>query len=159
MESIKDPLTAGVIGAAIEVHRSLGPGLFETVYADCLASELEHRGLAVNRQVLVPLVYREARLEASYRIDLLVEGKLVVEVKAVERMLPVHDAEILTCMRMSRSPVGLLLNFNTPVLKDGIKRFVNRRGAEEGTERGSEEPDGAAETQGGRGLAEDSPLG
>ena len=137
METIKDQLTSAVIGAGIEVHRLLGPGLFETVYDECLAWELEHRGLTVNRQVLVPAVYKEARLEASYRIDLLVEGKLVVEVKAVERILPVHDAHILTSMKMSRSPVGLLLNFNTPVLKDGIKRFVNRHGDEEGRDPGS----------------------
>lgn len=159
MESIKDPLTAGVIGAAIEVHRLLGPGLFETAYDECLARELEHRRLTVNRQVLVPLVYKGARLEESYRIDLLVEGKLVVEVMAVERILPVHDAQILTYMKMSRSPVGLLLNFNTPVLKDGIKRFVNRWGGEEGRERGCEEPNGAAETHGRGGRAEASPLG
>jgi GxxExxY protein len=157
METIKDQLTSAVIGAGIDVHRLLGPGLFETVYDECLAWELEHRGLTVNRQVLVPVAYKEARLEASYRIDLLVEGKLVVEVKAVERILPVHEAQILTCMKMSRSPVGLLLNFNTPVLKDGIKRFVNRRGAEEDREAGSEEPNGAAETPGRRGCAEDSP--
>lgn len=132
MESIKDPLTAGAIGAAIEVHRLPGPGPFETVQDECRAWELEHRRLTLNRQVLVPVVYTDAWLEASYRIDLLVEGKLVVEVKAVERILPVHDPQIPTYMKMSRSPVGLLLNFNTPVLKDGIRRLVNRCGAEEG---------------------------
>ena len=99
----------------------------------------------MNRQVPVPVVYKGARLEASCRTDLLVEGKLVVEVKAVERILPVHDAQILTCTKMSRSPVGLLLNFNTAVLKDGIRRFVNRRAAEGGRATRSEEILGAAE--------------
>jgi len=125
METLKDPLTAAVIGAAIEVHRVLGPGLFETVYEECLAWELEHRSLAVRRQAAVPVVYKGNKLDASYRIDLLVEEKLVVEIKAVDRVLAVHDAQMLTYMRMSEISVGLLLNFNTPVLKDGIKRFVN----------------------------------
>ena len=128
METARDALTAAVIGAAIEVHRVLGPGLFETVYDECLCWELEHRSLAIRRQALVPVVYKANALDASYRIDLLVEEKLLVEVKAVERVLPVHDAQVLTYMKMSGASVGLLLNFNTPVLKDGIKRFVNTRG-------------------------------
>ena len=159
MDTNKDQLTAAVIGAGIEVHRTLGPGLFESVYEECLAWELEHRGLRVQRQASVPVAYKGIKLEASYRVDLLVEEKLVVEVKAVERILPVHDAQVLTYMRMSGTPVGLLLNFNTPVLKDGIKRFVNRRNPEDGPGLGSEEPNGAAETQGRRGCAEDSPQG
>jgi GxxExxY protein len=153
MDNNKDPLTAEVIGAAIEVHRSLGPGLFEAVYDECLAWELGERGFTLHRQVLIPVTYKGARLEASYRIDLLVEGELVVEVKAVERMLPVHDAQILTYLRMSGSRVGLLLNFNTPVLKDGIKRFVNRfEGG--GAEVGEVTANGAAEAQGRRDCAE-----
>jgi GxxExxY protein len=125
METGKDPLTAAVIGAAIEVHRVLGPGLFETVYEECLAWELEHRSLPVRRQAAVPVVYKGNKLAASYRIDLLVDERLVVEVKAVDRVLAVHDAQMLTYMKMSGIAVGLMLNFNTPVLKDGIKRFVN----------------------------------
>ena len=158
METSKDQLTAAVIGAGIEVHRALGPGLFESVYEECLVWELEHRGLQVQRQASVPVAYKGVRLEASYRVDLLVEQKLVVEVKAVERTLPVHDAQILTYMRVSGTPVGLLLNFNTPVLKNGIKRFVNHSfgGRSEDLE---VKPNGATETQGRRGCAEDSPLG
>ena len=125
MEASKDQLTAAVIGAGIEVHRTLGPGLFEAVYDECLAWELGSRGLRVGRQVAVPVVYKEVKLDASYRVDFLVERKLVVEVKAVERILPVHDAQVLTYMRMSGVAVGLLLNFNAAVLKDGIRRFVN----------------------------------
>src|SRR5690242_2464974 len=159
MDTNKDQLTSAVIGAGIEVHRALGPGLFESVYEECLAWELEHRGLQVQRQASVPVAYKGIRLEASYRVDLLVEEKLVVEVRAVERILPVHDAQVLTYMRMSGTPVGLLLNFNTPVLKDGIKRFVNHHGAGERRRMGSEEPNGAAEMQGRRGFAEDSPQG
>jgi GxxExxY protein len=129
-----DPLTSAVIGAAIEVHRVLGPGLFETVYEECLAWELDYRSIDVRRQVVVPVVYKGIRLDASYRIDLLVAGTLVVEVKAIERMLAIHDAQMLTYLKMSGACVGLLLNFNSPVLKDGIKRFSapKRRGEEDG---------------------------
>ena len=127
MEANKDQLTAAVIGAGIEVHRILGPGLFESVYDECLAWELGLRGLRVDRQAAIPVVYKEVKLDASYRVDFLVERKLVVEVKVVERILPVHDAQVLTYMRMSGIPVGLLLNFNAAVLKDGIRRFVNTR--------------------------------
>ena len=158
METSKDQLSAAVIGAGIEVHRTLGPGLFESVYEECLAWELEHRGLQVQRQASVPVAYKGIRLEASYRVDLLVEQKLVVEVKAVERTLPIHDAQILTYMRMSGTPVGLLLNFNTPVLKDGIKRFVNHAFGG-GLEDLEVKPNGATEAQGRRGCAEDSPQG
>lgn len=128
MQTVKDSLTAAVIGSAIEVHRVLGPGLFETVYEECLCWELERRALGVRRQAAVPVVYKGNELEASYRIDLPVEETLLVEVKAVDRVLSVHDGQILTYMKMSGARVGLLLNFNVPVLKDGIKRFVNTRG-------------------------------
>ena len=105
MGTARDELTAAVIGSAIEVHRVLGRGLFETVYEECLCWELERRALAVRRQAAAPVVYKDNTLDASYRIDLLVEEKLVVEVKAVERALPVHDAQILTYMKMSGASV------------------------------------------------------
>jgi GxxExxY protein len=129
METVRDALTSAVIGAAIEVHRALGPGLFESVYEECLAWELEHRSLPARRQLALPIVYKGNTLTASYRIDLLVEERLVVEVKAVERFLPVHDAQMLTYLKISGVAVGLLLNFNTPVLKDGIRRFARTRDA------------------------------
>jgi GxxExxY protein len=116
-------LTAMIIGAAIEVHRYLGPGLLESAYELCLLYELEQLGLKVERQKGLPLVYKEIGLEIGYRIDLLVEGLIVVEIKAVENILPVHEAQVLTYLKLSGCPLGLLLNFNVPLLKDGIRRF------------------------------------
>ena len=116
-------LTAMIIGAAIEVHRYLGPGLLESAYELCLLYELERLGLRVERQKGLPLVYKEIGLEIGYRIDLLVEGLIVVEIKAVENVLPVHEAQMLTYLKLSGCPLGLLLNFNVPLLKDGIRRF------------------------------------
>ena len=118
-----DPLSASVIGAGIEVHRHLGPGLFESAYEECLAWELEARGLQIRRQVAIPVVYKGVPLDVSYRVDLLVGDTLVVEVKSVEHLTSVHDAQVLTYMKISGAAVGLLLNFNTPVLRDGIRRF------------------------------------
>ncbi len=117
-------ISEGVLGAAIEVHRTLGPGLLESSYELCLAHELEQRGWRVVRQQALPLVYKRIRLEAGYRIDLLVEGKVVVEVKAVDALAPVHKAQLLTYLKLTGCRLGLLLNFNEPVLKDGIRRIV-----------------------------------
>ncbi|MFZ2361443.1 MAG: GxxExxY protein [Anaerolineae bacterium] len=116
-------LTAMIIGAAIEVHRYLGPGLLESAYELCLLYELERLGLRVERQKGLPLVYKEIGLEIGYRVDLLVEGLIVVEIKAVENILPVHEAQVLTYLKLSGCPLGLLLNFNVPLMKDGIRRF------------------------------------
>ncbi len=156
MANNKDPLTAAIIGAAIEVHRMLGPGLFEAVYEECLAWELENRSIPIRRQVPVPVTYKGVKFEASYRVDLLVDERVVVEVKAVDRTAAVHDTQVLTYLRMLDAEVGLLLNFNTSVLKDGIKRFVNSAGRGEGELGDSNR---AAETQRRRGLAENSPGG
>ena len=128
-----DPLSAAVIGAAIEVHRNLGPSLFESAYEECLAWELAARGVPAHRQVAIPVVYKGVPLDVSYRVDLLVSGTLVVEVKSVERLTSVHDAQVLTYMKMSGARVGLLLNFNTPVLRDGIRRFSAPRAGEKAT--------------------------
>jgi GxxExxY protein len=117
-------LTERIIGAAIAVHRALGQGLLESAYEHCLLLELEAGGLAVRRQVPVDLVYREHRVEGAYRIDLLVEEVVVVEVKAVERMLPLHGSQVLTYVRLAGCKVGLLLNFNVDRLADGMKRVV-----------------------------------
>lgn len=117
-------LTSAIIGAAIEVHRAPGPGLLEAVYEECLARELTLRGIPFERQKPIPLVYKNVKLECGYRLDLLVDGRVVVEVKAVEALAPIHESVMLTYLRLSGSRLGLLLNFNIPVLKDGIRRFV-----------------------------------
>ncbi len=118
--------TERILGAAITVHRELGPGLLESAYQACLAFELEDCGLRVERQVALPVEYRGVRLDCGYRLDLIVERTVVVEIKAVERIVPVHEAQLLTYLRLSGLPLGLLLNFNVPLLKDGgIRRFIN----------------------------------
>jgi GxxExxY protein len=122
---IENQITEKIIGAAIAVHRSLGPGLLESVYGECLAVELELCGLRFERQRLVPIIYRGGIVAADLKIDLFVEQEIVVELKAIERLLPVHDAQLLTYLRLTNLQVGLLINFNVPVLRDGIKRLVN----------------------------------
>ncbi|MDE3181602.1 MAG: GxxExxY protein [Acidobacteriota bacterium] len=118
-------ITESVIGAAIQVHRVLGPGLLESAYQACLAFELEKRGLGAERQKPLPLVYEGVRLECGYRIDLLIEGSVVVEVKSIDAIAPIHEAQILSYLKLSGCKVGLLINFNVTVLKNGIRRFIN----------------------------------
>ncbi|MBK1630907.1 GxxExxY protein [Thiohalocapsa halophila] len=125
MALIPDDWTGEIIGAAIDVHRHLGPGLLESAYEICLAAELESRGVAVQRQLALPVCYKGRRLDAGYRIDLLVEQSVVVELKAVARLEPIHDAELLTYLKLAGLRYGLLLNFNVPVLKHGIRRILN----------------------------------
>jgi GxxExxY protein len=117
-------LTHAIIGAAIEVHRLLGPGLLENAYAECLARELTLRGISFEREKPIPLVYKDLRVDAGYRPDFIVDGKVVVELKAVEALAPIHDAIVLTYLRVSGCKIGLLMNFNVAVLKDGIRRLV-----------------------------------
>jgi GxxExxY protein len=118
-------ITEKIIGAAVAVHRELGPGLLETAYEACLAYELTQSGLSVERQKGLPMKYREVVLDCGYRMDLLVEDSVVVEVKAIENMLPVHEAQLLSYLRMSGHKVGLLINFNVRTLVTGIRRVVN----------------------------------
>ena len=120
----KDPLTDKVIGAAIEVHRTLGPGLLESAYEQCLCHELINRGLAIQRQIPIPVIYKGKEIECGFRADLIVDDTLLIELKAVERLLPLHQAQVLTYLKLSGLSTGLFINFNTKVLKDGIKRFV-----------------------------------
>jgi len=120
-----DGITDQVIGAAIQVHRALGPGLLESAYEACLAFELVERGLKVEQQKSLPVVYRQIKLDTGYRLDLLIEGMVIVEVKAVDRLAPIHDAQLLSYLKLSGCKVGLLINFNVKVLKQGIKRVVN----------------------------------
>ncbi|MFL5559953.1 MAG: GxxExxY protein [Gemmatimonadaceae bacterium] len=118
-----DTLTGVVIGAAIYVHRMLGPGLLESAYEDCLAWTLTSRGIALHRQRILPVTFEGREIEAAYRIDLLIENQVIVEVKALERVLPVHEAQLRTYLRLSGIKTGLLLNFLVPVMKDGIRRM------------------------------------
>jgi GxxExxY protein len=117
-------ITHEIIGAAVEVHKRLGPGLLESAYEECLPHELRLRNLRVDRRVAVPVVYKETRLECGYRIDLLVQGRIVVELKSVESLAPIHEAIILTYLRLSGHKIGLLINFNVAILKDGVRRFI-----------------------------------
>jgi GxxExxY protein len=117
-------LTHEIIGSAIEVHKVLGPGLLESAYELCMAHELTLRGLRFEKQKPIPVVYKGVKLEGGYRIDLYVEGKIVVELKAIDKLAPIHDATLLTYLRLSESKIGLIINFNVHVLKDGIRRLV-----------------------------------
>jgi GxxExxY protein len=119
-----DSLTERIIGLAIEVHRQLGPGLLEAAYEECLCYELKQASINFKRQVSVPVVYKSVRLDFTYRLDLVIENQLVVETKSVERLMPVHEAQVITYLRVTGLRVGLLLNFNTDVLKNGIRRLV-----------------------------------
>jgi GxxExxY protein len=120
----ENELTRQIIGAAIEVHRLLGPGLLESAYEGCLCHELALRRIHFEKQKPIPLVYKGTRLECGFRLDLLVEGRVVVELKSVDALGPIHEAIILTYLRLSGHSLGLLINFNVPVLKDGVRRFI-----------------------------------
>jgi GxxExxY protein len=120
-------LTHRVIGLAIEVHSCLGPGLLESACEECLCIELSCSGIAFGRQVPLPIEYKGARLDFGYRMDMVIEEKLIIEIKAVERVLPIHKAQLLTYLRLSGHPTGLLLNFNNIVLKNGIHRVALSR--------------------------------
>ena len=121
---IEEELTRLIIGAAIEVHRVLGPGLLESVYEECLCYELSLRGLRFNRQVPLPVVYKEIKLDCGFRMDVVVEDAVILELKSVEAIAPIHEAQLLTYLKLSGKRVGLMINFNVPVLKDGIVRRV-----------------------------------
>ena len=119
-----DELSRSVIGCAIEVHRNLGPGLLESTYPQCLACELSHAEIAFQMEVPLPVRYKDILLDCGYRIDLLISDDLIVEIKNVEALLPIHQAQILTYMRLASVPLGLLINFNVTKLQSGIRRFV-----------------------------------
>jgi GxxExxY protein len=124
LSSHLNQITQAVIGAAIEVHRTLGPGLLESAYHECLCREMLERNIPFERERPLPVEYKGIRLECGYRLDLLVAGEVVVEIKSVEALAPVHDAQLLTYLRLGGWKVGLLINFNVPVLKQGIHRKV-----------------------------------
>lgn len=122
----ENEITERIIGLAIEVHRSLGPGLLENAYQECLLYELAESGLVVEKQKPLPLVYKEVRLDAGYRLDLIVENKVIIEVKSIEAINDIHIAQLLTYLKVSGCKVGLLVNFNVLKLTDGLKRLVNK---------------------------------
>ena len=124
MTANRDLLTDRIIGLAIEVHRALGPGLLESAYEECLSHEFTIAGLAFQRQVPLPVVYKTVQLDCGYRMDFVVEGKVIVELKTVDRLIPIHSAQLLTYLKLSGLRVGLLMNFHTAILKDGLKRMI-----------------------------------
>jgi len=119
-------ITAIIIKNAIKVHKALGPGLLESAYKECLAYELLNDGMFVEKEKALPLIYENVHLECGYRIDLLVERKVVIETKSVEALADIHTAQILTYLKLSNCKIGLLINFNVPILKDGIRRCINK---------------------------------
>ena len=121
---LHEELTERIIGAAIEVHKSLGPGLLEAAYEECLCHELHLRGLSFERQVTLPVQYKGLKLDCGYRLDIVVENAVILELKSVEKVLPVHEAQLLTYLKLTGKRVGLIINFNVPVLKDGVVRKV-----------------------------------
>lgn len=118
-------ITAKILDACIDVHKNLGPGLLESVYEYCLYKELENRGINVKQQVFLPVVYKGEEIDINFRMDLLVEDEIVIELKSVETILPIHEAQILTYLKLADKKLGLLINFNVPLLKNGFKRFIN----------------------------------
>jgi GxxExxY protein len=119
------PLTKSIIGCAIRVHRVIGPGVFERIYSECLTYELKKDGLSFERERPVPLVYKGVRLKAKFYVDFVVENKVIVELKSVEEVAKIHECQVLTQLKLTALPVGLLINFNVPRLVDGVKRIVN----------------------------------
>src|SRR6266508_1715749 len=122
----ENQLTEKIIGCAIEVHKGLGPGLLESAYEECFCYEFAQNGISFIRQVPLPVVYKGIKLDCGYRIDVLVNDLVIIELKTVEKLLPIHDAQLLKYLKLYRRPLGLLINFNVPILKDGIKRLVNK---------------------------------
>jgi GxxExxY protein len=120
-----DEITYQIIGLAIEVHKQLGPGLLESAYQECLFYEISNSGLIVEKQKVLPIVYKDIKLDHGYRIDLLIENSIVIELKTVEAFTDVHFAQILTYLKLGNYPLGLLINFDSKILKNNIKRFIN----------------------------------
>ncbi len=120
-----DQITGGIIGAMIEVHKTLGPGLLESAYQACLAYELRQLAYKVEQQKPLAVIYKDVKLDCGYRLDLVVEDAVIVEIKAIEQLAPIHDAQVISYLRLADKRVGLLINFHVSLLKNGIKRIVN----------------------------------
>ena len=125
MSTLENKISSKIIGASITIHKELGPGLLESSYETCLAYELKEMGLHVKQQQALPVVYKNVKLNAGYRIDLLIENKVIVEVKSVEALVDIHTAQLLTYLKLKDIKLGLLINFNEVLLKNGIKRILN----------------------------------
>src|SRR5437879_4945181 len=128
MNVSKDELnktTEAIIGAAIAVHRELGPGLLESAYEKCLAYELIQRGFTIERQRRVPIIYKSIKIDCGYRLDMIVNDLVIFEIKAVDKLIPINEAQLLPYLKLTKMKVGLLINFHVPILKDGVKRIVN----------------------------------
>ena len=125
LEKERNNLSKVILDSAIEVHKELGPGLLESVYEICLCKELLNKGIPYQRQVSLPIMYKNEKLDAEFRMDIVVEDEIIIELKAVEEMLPVHHAQLLTYLKLYNKRLGLLINFNTPRLVDGFKRLIN----------------------------------
>jgi GxxExxY protein len=136
-----DEISHRIIGSAIEVHRHLGAGLLESAYQSCLAFELKQLGLKVEEQKPLPVVYKQVKLDCGYRLDLVVEDEIIVEIKAIEKLLPIHEAQLLSYLRLAKKRVGLLMNFHVPVLKNGLKRMVNEFPDADWTKRRAPQPE------------------
>ena len=121
----ENPLSKEIIAAAIDVHKALGPGLLESVYEDCLAYEMSLRQMPFVRQQVLPVAYKDLEIEAAFRLDFMVDNLVIVEIKAIEQLLPMHKAQLLTYLKMTNKRLGLLINFNVPLLKEGLKRVAN----------------------------------
>jgi GxxExxY protein len=126
LEGAENAVTDRIIGGAIEVHRHLGPGLLESDYEECLCYELSQSGLSFQRQIATPVNYKGLKLDCAYRLDLVVEDSVIVEIKAIDALIPIHSSQLLMYLKSSNMRVGLLINFNVPILKYGLKRIVNR---------------------------------
>src|SRR3954447_25491608 len=126
MTTMLNELTEQIIGAGIEVHRGLGPGLLESAYEECLCYELTRRNLAFARQQTLPVIYKGVQLDCGYRLDVVVENRIIIELKAVDQLLPIHDAQLLTYLKLTNMSLGLLLNFNVLLFKQGVRRIVNK---------------------------------
>jgi len=124
-ETPENKITEKIIGCAIEVHRNLGLGLLESAYEECLCYELAQKGLQYKRQVSLPVIYKGVNLDCGYKMDVIVENSVIVELKAVERILPVHEAQLLSYLKLYGKKLGLLINFHVPILKNGLKRIAN----------------------------------
>jgi GxxExxY protein len=124
---IVDALSEGIIGACMEIHRQVGPGLLESLYEECLCYELTLRGIAFARQVVIPVSYKGMTLETNYRLDLVVENRILVELKAVDQLHPIHSSQLMTYLKLTGYPVGLLVNFNAALLRHGLRRIENKK--------------------------------
>ncbi len=118
-------ITETIIGVAINVHRELGPGLLESAYETCMVYDLLQTGLKIEQQKPLPIIYRGVKLECGYRLDLMIENEVIVEIKSIEKLLPIHQAQLMSYLKLSNCNVGLLINFNVKILKNGIQRVVN----------------------------------